>query len=131
MGLNVTQAMSSFQFENRENLRNTAKDILNRKGASEEAIQKIVEKTIFDKDGRTYSNSQMAVLKAASQISLNTPLKETLKYLKSHATAKTEKKYVFGEIWNLFMNEESSEKYEGELLDFVIDSSAENIFAAA
>ena len=76
MGLNITHTMSSFQFENRENLRNAAKNILNRQGASTETVQKIVENTIFSNS--TYSNPQLSIIKASSQISLNNNLKETL-----------------------------------------------------
>ena len=127
MGLNITHTMSSFQFENRENLRNAAKNILNRQGASTETVQKIVENTIFSNS--TYSNPQLSIIKASSQISLNNNLKETLKYLKSQANKKVVKEPVLGELWNIVNNEESS--YEGELVDFIIDLSAENIFAAA
>lgn len=127
MGLNITHTMSSFQFENRENLRNAAKNILNRQGASTETVQKIVENTIFSNS--TYSNPQLSIIKASSQISLNNNLKETLKYLKSQANKKVAKEPVLGELWNIVNNEESS--YEGELVDFIIDLSAENIFAAA
>ena len=130
MGINITQTLGSFQFENKENLRNTAKNILNRQGASEQTMQKILDKTIFDSDGRIYSNSQLAIIKASSQMSINGSLKETLKYLKSHAAEKkTQKTPVLGEIWALF-NEEKND-YEGELIDFEVDNSAENIFAAA
>ena len=130
MGINVTQTMNSFQFENRENLRNTAKDILNRQGASKEAMHKIIDKTIFDSDGRIYSNSQLAIIKASTQMSVNNSLKETLKYLKSHASQKNVKKPVLGEIWNL-LKEEDVNNYNGELLDFEIDETVQNIFAAA
>ena len=130
MSINITH-MGNSHFENRENLRNAAKNILNKHGASSETTQKIIESSVFDSDARNFASSQLSIIKASSQISLNTPLKETLKYLKNHAAVKTEKEHVFGEIWNLLMKEESSEKYEGELLDFVIDSSAVNIFAAA
>ena len=130
MGINITQTFGNFQFENKENLRNTAKDILNKQGASQETMQRILDKTIFDSDGRIYSNSQLSIIKASTQMSLNGSLKETLKYLKNHASAKkTLKTPVLGEIWNLFNQEKDD--YEGELIDFEIDNSAENIFAAA
>ena len=131
MGLNVTHTLGSFQFENRENLRNTAKDILQKQGASHENMQRILDKTIFDSDGRLYSNSQLAVIKASTQMSLNTSLKETLKYLKNHASKKTRKEYAFGEIWNLINNEDITEEYQGELIDFEVDENVTNIFAAA
>ena len=131
MGLNVTHTLGSFQFENRENLRNTAKDILQKQGASNENMQRILDKTIFDSDGKIYSNSQLAVIKASTQISLNNSLKETLKYLKNHASKKTRKEYAFGEIWNLINNEDITEEYKGELIDFEVDENITNIFAAA
>ena len=131
MGLNVTHTLGSFQFENRENLRNTAKDILQKQGASNENMQRILDKTIFDSDGRLYSSSQLAVIKASTQMSLNNSLKETLKYLKNHASKKTRKEYAFGEIWNLINNEDITEEYKGELIDFEIDENITNIFAAA
>ena len=131
MGINITHTLGSFQFENKQNLRHTAKDILNKQGADENTIEKIISKTIFDSDGKFYSNSQLAIIKASSQMSLNNSLKETLKYLKNHAAEKkTEKAPVLGEIWKLF-NEENVDNYSGELADFEIDTSAENIFAAA
>ena len=131
MGLNVTHTLGSFQFENRENLRNTAKDILQKQGASNENMQRILDKTIFDSDGKIYSNSQLAVIKASTQMSLNNSLKETLKYLKNHASKKTRKEYAFGEIWNLINNEDITEEYKGELIDFEVDENITNIFAAA
>ena len=132
MGINITHTMDLLQFENKENLRNTAKNILNKNGASEEAAQKIVEKTIFDADKQIkelYSNPQLAVIKASSQITMNNTLKETLKYLKSHANQKITKEPVLGELWEK-LNSTKEDSYKGELLDFQIDDSAVNIFAA-
>ena len=130
MGINITQTLGNFQFESKEKLRNTAKNILNRQGASEETMQKILDKTIFDSDGRIYSNSQLAIIKASTQMSLNGSLKETLKYLKNHASEKKSAKTpVLGELWTLFNQEKDD--YKGELIDFESDNSAENIFAAA
>lgn len=132
MGINITHTMDLFQFENKENLRNTARYILNKNGASEEASQKIVEKTIFDADKQIkdlYSNPQLAVIKASSQISMNNTLKETLKYLKSHANKKITKEPVLGELWEK-LNSSSENAYKGELLEFQIDDAAVNIFAA-
>ena len=135
MGLNVSMDYS-YQLENRENLRNTAKNILNNSGATSETTQKILEKTIFDNDRQIkeiYTNSQLAVLKASTQISVNGTLKETLKYLKTHAGKKQVKEPVFGELWNIFSaNNQASERnpYKGELCDFEIDKNAKNIFAA-
>jgi hypothetical protein len=120
-------------FENREQLKHTARDILSKGGASSETSSKIIDETIFaNKRAYTdmYSNSQLSIIKASTQISLNSSLKETLKYLKSHAAKKAEKKPVLGEIWNLF-SETSTNENDFELFDFKIDENAQNIFAAA
>ena len=89
MELNISHT-SSFQFENKENLRNTAKEILNKNGSSKEATEKIIEETIFDnnKNLNSYLNSQLNIAKASTQINLN----ETLKYLKKNINKKTMKK---------------------------------------
>ena len=132
MGFNITQAMNSSQYENRENLRNAVRNILNKQGASTEASQKVMDKTIFDNAyqlSNVYS-PQLAIIKASSQISANGTLKETLKYLKEHATKKTVKEPIFGELWEL-LNSNEKVAYEGELLDFEIDNSVKNIFIAA
>ena len=132
MGFNITQAMNSSQYENRENLRNAARNILNKQGASAEASQKVMDKTIFDNAyqlSNVYS-PQLAIIKASSQISANGTLKETLKYLKEHATKKAVKEPIFGELWEL-LNSNEKVAYEGELLDFEIDNSVKNIFIAA
>lgn len=127
MGINVTQTMNGYQFENRENLRNAAKDIFNRQGASDESTESIMGKTIFDYDAKSYSNAQLAILKASSQMSISNTLKETLKYLKSHPVKKTEKEPVLGELWNLFNEEAKGDP----VIELEIDYSAKNIFAAA
>ena len=74
-----------------------------------------------------YRNPQLAIIKASSQISINDSLKETLKYLKSHANKRVAKTPVLGELWGRLENEQ---EYKGELIEFEIDSSIENIFAA-
>ena len=133
MGLNITHTMNSFQFENKENLRHAARDILNRQGASKNSMQNVLNQTIFNTNRNGYDvfvNPQLAILKASSQISANNTLKETLKYLKTQANKKTQKDPVLGEIWNLFNNQEYKD-IENELLDFQIDETAHNIFAAA
>jgi hypothetical protein len=56
-------------------------------------------------------------------------MKETLKYLKSQANKKVNKEPVLGELWNLF-ELKAETIYTGELIDFEIDTSARNIFAA-
>lgn len=135
MGLNVSASMA-YNLDNGEILRNAAKNILNKGGASEEATRNIIEKTLFNNDAvlrEVYTNPQMSVLKASTQITLNESLKETLKYLKEHVNRKVAKEPVLGELWNIFTaNNEASEKnpYHGELYDFEIDKNAKNIFAA-
>lgn len=132
MGLNITQTMNNMNFENRESLRNAAKDILNRQGASAETTRSILENTIFNtsnRGGDFYVNPQLAILKASSQISMNNNLKETLKYIKSQAHKKQAKQPVFGELWNSLIETELYN--ENELLEFEIDNNAKNIFIAA
>ena len=135
MGLNVSMNYS-FQLENRDILKNTAKNILTNIGATPEATQKIVEKTLFEGDRllkEQYTNPQLSVLKASTQISINDTLKETLKYLKSHAKKETKKAPVFGELWNIASaNNQASEKnpYQNELYEYQIDKDTVNIFAA-
>jgi len=129
MGINITHTMNNLPFENRENLRDAAKNILNRHGASNESVQNIFDKTIFNSNGQIYSNTQLAIIKASAQVSKNQSLKETLKYLKSHAGQKKAKAPVLGELWDTM--EKSQDSYEGDLVNFVIDESLENIFAAA
>ena len=128
MGINITHTMNNFQFEKREHLRDTAKRILKNQGADSESVQKIVEDTIFSKN--SYENPQLSIIKASSQITMNSNLKETLKYLKSHANKKEKKDPILGELWDRLTNSVSESNYEGELLDFVIDANVENIFAA-
>ena len=132
MSMNITHTMNTFNFEGRENLRNTAKDILNRKGASNESMQKIIDETIFDakqKSVMSSLNPQLAIIKASSQISMSNSMKETLKYLKTQAVKKTKKTPVLGELWDTVASKE--EVYTGELIDFEINSELKNIFAAA
>lgn len=135
MGLNIPTDYF-FQLENREILKNTAKSILSNNGATSDATQKILEKTLFEGDRlmrEQYTNSQLSIIKASTQISINDTLKETLKYLKSHAKKEVKKMPIFGELWNIVStNNETSEKnpYENELYEFQIDKNAVNIFAA-
>ena len=132
MGLNITHTMNNMNFENRETLRNSAKDILNKQGASAETTNSILDKTIFksqNRGGDFYINPQLAILKASTQISLNNNLKETLKYIKSQANRKQVKTPVFGELWNSLT--ENNEIQENELFEFEIDVNAKNIFIAA
>lgn len=131
IGLNITHTMNNMNFENRESLKNTAREILNRQGASAEVTSTILEKTIFStvKAGDMYINPQLAILKASSQISLNNKLNETLKYIKSRQNKKQEKSAIFGEIWDNFTNEQND--YSVELFEFEIDNNIKNIFIAA
>lgn len=128
MGLNVSTTM----FENREFLKSAAKNILSQSSTSENAVTRIIDRTVFDVS-ESYVNPQLSVIKAATQISVNSTLNETLKYLKLHANQKTTKTPVLGELWNIFSaNNEASEEnpYKGDLYDFVIDKNIKNIFAA-
>lgn len=132
MSMNITHTMNTFNFESRENLRNAAKDILNRQGASNESLQKIVDQTIFESKQNAVMNSlnpQLAIIKASSQITMNNSMKETLKYLRSQAIKKAKKEAILGELWDMIA--ENDNDYTGELVDFVIDSKTKNIFAAA
>lgn len=125
MGLNITHTMNTFQqFENRENLRNAAKNILNKQNATPEATQKILERTVFE------NSAQLSIIKASTQITLNNSLKETLKYLKNNAAKKPAKEPVFGELWNIANNTKETID-SNELYSFEIDNSAKNIFEAA
>lgn len=139
MGLNVS-ASNSYLLDNQEVLRNTAKNILSKGGASTEATQKIIEKTLFNYDNQlkdVYTNPQLSVIKASTQISINNSLKETLKYLKEQAAKKELKELKelkFGELWNIISTgNNASEKnpYKGELCDYQIDKNIKNIFAVA
>lgn len=126
----------SYSLENKEYLKNTAKNILNKNGATTEATQNIIEKALFEGDRllkEQYTNPQLSVLKASTQISINNSLKETLKYLKTHAKKEVKKEPVFGELWNIVsLNNQASEKnpYKNELFEYKIDENAKNIFAA-
>ncbi len=123
MGINVSTSMG---FENREFLKNTAKNILQKKGADKNSAEEIVNNALFEKN--EISSSSLSVLKASAQVTLNNSLKETLNYLKAHANDKRKKEYILGDLWqNLSENEDT---YQGELVDFVIDTSLKNIFAA-
>ena len=131
MGINISHT-NGFQFENQENLRNAARNILNKQSGDREAAQKIIEKTIFDTKEQwkdVYSNSQLNIIKASAQMSLKGTLKETLKYLKNQSNKKIAKEPILGELWDLCERSEDL-NYSGELFDFEPDSSAHNIFAA-
>lgn len=129
MGLNITHTLGSFQFENKDQLRQHAKNLLNRQGASEEAVDKIINQTIFKNEANAI-NSQLAILQTSTQITLNNSLKDTLKYLRNNAHKKEVKKPVFGELWEISTHDES-EIYNGELSDYIVDTNSNNIFVAA
>lgn len=127
MEINVSTSMG---FENQAFLKNTAKDILQKSGAETEKAEEIVNNTIFS--SKNYSTIQtLQMMGLSAQASLNSSLKETLNYLKSRANEK-KKKYIFGELWDEFIAncEDAGESYQGELVDFIIDTNAKNIFAA-
>lgn len=128
MAINITHTMNSFQFESRENLRNAAKDILNKQGSNQETTQRILQEAIFSSTTSS-NNAQLAIIKASSQISMNNSLKETLKYLKAYGNKRAQKQHILGDLWNT-VEKNSVKEYSGELLDFVIDESKTNIFAA-
>lgn len=123
MGLNVSTSMG---FENRNFLRNAAREILQRSGASKEATSKIVNTLIFDK---SFLSSEQKVLQATAQIAFSESLKNSLKKLKDEKQQKQIKTPVFGSLWEQFSENEQSDNFE--LLEFVIEDDADNIFAAA
>ena len=128
MELNIAQT-NSFNFENRENLKNAAKNILSKQGASDEAAKKFVEETIFS--DIEYCLPQNEVLAAALQFNISDSLKETLRYLKSQNYKKQTKKNVLGELWETFENTESyAVGIDHYTEEFIIDETAVNIFAA-
>jgi hypothetical protein len=124
--------MNNFSFERREDLRNIAKDILNKQGASNESMQKILDQTIFDYRSASAVNSlnsQLSILKASTQITMNNSLKETLKYLKTQSFKKTKKQAILGELWELALN--NKDEIPNELIEFEINMNNKNIFEAA
>ena len=124
MSINISTKMG---FENREFLKNTAKEILQKSGADNEKSNELAQKTIL---GSVLENSSnLSILKASTQITLNNSLKETLKYLQAHANDKR-KKYVLGELWEALGNFDDSNENSGELIDFEVDYNNKNIFAA-
>ena len=132
MGLNVSVNYSN-QYENKEQLREIAKHILNNGGANSESAKQVIDKSVFlaNKTMKDlYTTPQLDVLKASTQITLNNSLKETLKYLKSHSQKSLKYKApVLGELWKNLEASNSSYK-DNELYDFELDKNAKNIFAA-
>lgn len=123
MGLNVSTQMS---FENKDALKNAAREIFKRSNASKETTEKVVEKPIFT---NTY-NSQADILRASTQISINNSLKETLRYLKAQGHRKPKKAPVLGELWNLANKSKEENNEYNEIFNIEIDLTQNNIFAA-
>ena len=121
MGISV---LTSMGFENRDFLKNTAKQILQKSGADEKAADSIVKNQITVEYGKT---AEAKIYGMSAQITLNNSLKETLRYLQAHANDRR-KKYVLGELWEKFSEQEDT--YHGELVDFEVDYNLKNIFAA-
>ncbi|MCQ2739470.1 MAG: hypothetical protein MJ237_04500 [bacterium] len=128
MSINIMQTMNNYQFENRENLRNTARDILSGKKHSSEDIQKIIDRTFSLTDDSKYINAQKSIIMASSQITLNKSLKATLNYLKSQSNNK-KKQHILGELWNT-MELPADTIIPDDLGEIIIDFS-KNIFIAA
>ena len=125
MGINVSTSMG---YEHQDVLKNTAREVLSKNAAHKNSNLK---NSVILPYLQATDNTQLAILKASNQISSNSTLNETLKYLKSHAYKKVVKKPVLGELWETFISSnDSEENYNGVLCDFVIDSNLKNIFAA-
>lgn len=126
MGINISHMSNGHQFENRERQKAVLKEIFGEDEKSEETVQNIADRIIpnYTENG---AKCTLSIIKAASQISVNDSLKETLKYLKSCPITKSHKTHVLGELWDMF----TSEQYEAnDVINFEIDFSATNIFAA-
>ena len=123
MSINVSTSMG---FEKRENLKNTAKNILQKKGSNSSDAEKIAQTVVYDfvEDNLT----GQTILKATTQVSFDKNLKDTLNYLRAHANDRRKKEYVLGELWHTFSDKKDS--YNNELIDFVVDFNTKNIFAA-
>lgn len=132
MEFNIKTNMNPQSFENRENLRNAAKNILKKQGTSENSMQKILDLSVFDKTVRNYDAFKTQnVINSAMAISLHNSLRETSKYLKNKKVEVKKKEIaILGSISDLFSENEEN-NYDGELKDFEIDFSVKNIFAAA
>lgn len=131
MDINISEMMSGYRFENKSSMGNTAKKILKKQGASEKTARDISDITIFNSSSpkKDYMSAQLSMLKAASKISHDTELSETLKYLKTHTKTETIKRPKFGELWNSLSDKDTD---YGEKFDFIeIDFSKKNIFEAA
>ena len=127
MSIGISNANNFHQYENREYIKDVAGKILNTNGYNSN-LNSIIDKTYINTDFSNYTNAQLAIIKASTQISLNNPLKETLKYLNTKSK-KNNKQPILGELWNILSlsNEDDS--------DFInqieIDFTRNNIFTAA
>ena len=127
MSIGISNANNFHQYENREYIKDVAGKILNTNGYNSN-LNSIIDKTYTNTDFSNYTNAQLAIIKASTQISLNNPLKETLKYLNTKSK-KNDKQPILGELWNILSlsNEDDS--------DFInqieIDFTRNNIFTAA
>ena len=128
MGMSVSTSMG---FENREYFNNSAQNTAQNNGA---AAEKQVAVSTFAPEYANFKplTTQQYILLASTQITVNNSLRETLKYLRTHAENK-KRDYVFGDLWKIFNTEnEGSEEnpYQGELLNIDIEYNKKNIFAA-
>ncbi|MBQ7126676.1 hypothetical protein IJO12_06280 [bacterium] len=127
MSIGISNANNFHQYENREYIKDVAGKILNTNGYNSN-LNSIIDKSYTNTDFSNYTNAQLAIIKASTQISLNNPLKETLKYLNTKSK-KNNKQPILGELWNILSlsNEDDS--------DFInqieIDFTRNNIFTAA
>ena len=123
MGINVSTTMG---FENRDFLQNSAKNILQKGGADEKRANEIVKQVVYT--SQEINSDDLFALKSSTQITLSNSLKETLKYLQTHAKDKRKKEYILGELWETISDKDTT--YQGELEDVVVDFNEPNIFAA-
>ena len=123
MSINITHTMNGFQFESRENLRDAARNLLNRKGASEDTINSIMDKSIMQ-NRFEYPIAQVNMIHTYSQLNTHNNIQEKLNNLKKQAAKIEPKRAILGELWN---------KIEGKnvdnVIEFQINTDVENIFA--
>lgn len=124
MGLSITSNYFN-SFEGRE--RNQSRQEL--KKTAEKPKEVSSDKSVFNYSANFGVNAQLSLIKADKQINMNEKLSETLKYLRTHASEKSTKTPVFGELWKKFC--ENGGEYNGEIIDIEIDMNEKNIFAAA
>ena len=127
MAITISHTMSNSQYENKEALKQVAKNILSKQSASEKVVDSIINKSLFN--NQFEQNSQVKLLNTQAFIVMNSSLKESLRYIKNNSAKKEKKTYVLGEL-KVLLDENSKKEYTGELLNIEIDSSIKNIFAA-